>query len=290
MTRRQMLTLLGGAAAAAGLSNDRAHADGGTDLFAPENLWAWCIVPFDAKKRGPEARAEMLRRLGFRHFAYDWRNEHLPELDQELDALQKRGIGLDAFWFPAGADPAGETHVRTILDFLRRRQVKTQLWLSTSVREEGTTQAQRVELAGKTVRWVADEAEKLGCKVGLYNHGGWYGEPENQIEIIRHVQRPNVGIVYNFHHGHPHIDRFPEMFRAMKPYLLALNINGMRKEGPKILPVGQGNLDEQMLRTVVESGYRGPIGILGHRAEVDAELALRENLDGLNRLRPRLKA
>ncbi|MEY4403946.1 MAG: hypothetical protein RIR91_1981, partial [Verrucomicrobiota bacterium] len=29
-------------------------------LFAQENLAAWCIVPFDAKQRGPEARAAML--------------------------------------------------------------------------------------------------------------------------------------------------------------------------------------------------------------------------------------
>ena len=41
-------------------------ADGPANLeiFAKDNLVAWCIVPFDAKKRGPSARAEMLGRLG----------------------------------------------------------------------------------------------------------------------------------------------------------------------------------------------------------------------------------
>lgn len=34
-------------------------------LFARTNLVAWCIVPFDAKKRGPEERAAMLEKLGF---------------------------------------------------------------------------------------------------------------------------------------------------------------------------------------------------------------------------------
>jgi len=47
-------------------------------LFARENLVAWCIVPFDSKRRGPEDRAAMLERLGFKHFAYDWRAEHIP--------------------------------------------------------------------------------------------------------------------------------------------------------------------------------------------------------------------
>src|SRR5581483_4892620 len=43
------------------------------ELFATGNLHAWCAVPFDAKKRGPEERAEMLQKLGFQHFVYDWR-------------------------------------------------------------------------------------------------------------------------------------------------------------------------------------------------------------------------
>ena len=35
-------------------------------IFARTNLMAWCIVPFDAKKRGPEERAAMLEQLGFK--------------------------------------------------------------------------------------------------------------------------------------------------------------------------------------------------------------------------------
>ena len=56
-------------------------------LFARTNLVAWCIVPFDGKKRGPEQRAEMLERLGFRLFAYDYRAEHIPTFDAEMEAL-----------------------------------------------------------------------------------------------------------------------------------------------------------------------------------------------------------
>src|SRR5687767_5898842 len=92
-----MGALLCAAAAGAGAQAGGAPA---RDLFAPGNLVAWCIVPFDAKMRGPEERAAMLQRLGIRRFAYDWRAEHLPTLDQELDALERHGVSLDAFWFP----------------------------------------------------------------------------------------------------------------------------------------------------------------------------------------------
>ena len=45
-------------------------------------------MPFDSKKRGPEERAAMLERLGFKRFAYDWRTEHIPTFDAEIeDAL-----------------------------------------------------------------------------------------------------------------------------------------------------------------------------------------------------------
>src|SRR5678816_4705050 len=70
------------------------------DLFAKTNLVAWCIVPFDAKKRGPEERAEMLERLGISQFAYDYRAEHIPSFDAEMEALQRHRIKLLAWWFP----------------------------------------------------------------------------------------------------------------------------------------------------------------------------------------------
>ena len=42
-------------------------------LFYKDNLVAWCVVPFDSVRRTPEERVEMLKELGFRQFAYDWR-------------------------------------------------------------------------------------------------------------------------------------------------------------------------------------------------------------------------
>ena len=64
-------------------------------LFARTNLVAWCIVPFDARKRGPEERAAMLERLGLKKFAYDYRAEHIPTFDAEMEALRRHGIELE---------------------------------------------------------------------------------------------------------------------------------------------------------------------------------------------------
>ena len=79
--------------------------------------------------------------------------------------------------------------------------------------------------------------------VGLYNHGGWQGEPESMVAMVEwlreHARADHAGIVYNFHHGHEHLARFPEAFRRMVPYLICVNLNGMQPGGPKIVPLGR---------------------------------------------------
>lgn len=260
-----------------------------SDLFRRDNLLAWCIVPFDAKKRGPEERAAMLERLGFKHFAYDWRGEHIATFDEEIEACRRHGVSIDAWWFPGPLNDGA----RHILDVCRRHDIHPQLWVTggggpTKSAEE---QRERVVQEANRIRPIAVAAAAQGMKVGLYNHGGWFGEPENQLAILDELKLPNVGIVYNLHHGHDHVDRLSEVLSKMLPHLYAVNLNGMVREGDKhgqkILPLGQGDLDLAVLRTIRDSGYHGPIGILGHTSD-DAEARLSDNLDGLAWLVPQL--
>ena len=116
------------------------------------------------------------------------------------------------------------------------------------------------------------------------------------VAICEHLRREHgadhVGIVYNFHHGHDHVENFAESFKEMLPYLLCLNLNGMvdaeavRQDAGKnkIVSLGRGKHEAAMIQQVIASGYNGPIGILDHRSQMDAEKSLRENLDGLNEL------
>jgi hypothetical protein len=181
----------------------RTRADDGlpaAGLFSRTNLVAWCIVPFDASKRGPEERAVMLSRLGFRRMAYDWREEHIPAFDAEVAACRRHGIELTAWWFPSTLDD----HARLILKVLERNGVRTQLWVTGGGGPTASAEEQRTRVLQEAdrIRPIAEAAERIGCSIGLYNHGGWFGEPVNQVAIIRELGLNNVGIVYNFHHGH----------------------------------------------------------------------------------------
>ena len=254
------------------------------DIFARSNLVAWCIVPFDSKKRGPAERAEMAAKLGFKHIAYDWRQEHVAEFETEILEYQKRGLGYFAFW---------AMHEEAFKLFTKHN-LHPQIWM-TVPSPAGATQAERVEKAAAQLLPAVQRAGKAGSQFGLYNHGGWGGEPESMVAICEFLRTKHgathVGIIYNQHHGHDHVDRFAAALAAMKPHLLCLNLNGMtrdgEKRGQKILPLGSGELDLSLLKLIRDSGYRGAIGIIGHTND-DVEQRLRDNLDGLDWLLPQL--
>ena len=252
---------------------------GGEKLFAQDNLVAWCIVPFDAKKRGPAERAKMAKQLGFSKIAYDWRGHHVPTFEREILEYERHGIEFFAFWSWHDAfEP-----------LVKKHGITPQIWRTLGSPKAGT-QEEKVAAAAKSILPLAEKAKELELKLGLYNHGGWGGEPANLVAVCRALRNQGheqVGIVYNFHHGHGQIETFPRALGAMKPYLLCLNLNGMTGPGQKfqkILPIGQGNAEAAMIKAILKSGYDGPIGILGHVASRDVEVVLRENLDGLRKL------
>jgi hypothetical protein len=258
-------------------------------VFAKSNLVAWCIVPFDAKARGPEERAEMINRLGLERVAYDWRQEHVPTFEAEIEAYRDHEIEFFAFW----------SWHESLEALIRKHRIQPQIWI-TCPSPEADNDQQRVVAAAKQLEPIVEKTRQLGLKLGLYNHGDWGGEPRNLVAVCEYLRAEekaeHVGIVYNLHHGHGHIADFAASFDSMLPYLLCFNINGMLDESKvmadaskyKIVPVGEGEHEVELLEHVLNSSYRGPVGILDHRNELDAEESLRQNLQGLQSVLERL--
>lgn len=99
---------------------------------------------------------------------------------------------------------------------------------------------------------------------------------------------PGFGLIYNFHHGHKQVDSFPTLLKKMSPWLWTVNINGMKKDGPQILTIGNGDQEKEMLRLLKKSGFQGSVGILGHTENEDVEQVLKRNLSGLRKLEKEL--
>ena len=250
-------------------------------LFARSNLTAWCVVPFDAKKRGPEERAQMLEKLGFKNFAYDWRGKDIPAFDAEVDACKKHGINLAAWWFPTNPNDAV---AKTILDVCRRHDIHPQLWVMGGGADTKTAdeQTKRVDQEAERIGKIVELATPFGCRVELYNHNNWFGQTDNEIAIIERLKQKgitSVGMVYNFSHGHWDIADFAARWKRMQPYVVAVNVSGMVKS-EKLIPPSQGDHELEMLRIIEQSGWTGPIGLIAEQGG-DAETTLGNGIKGL---------
>ena len=256
-------------------------------LFSKGNLMAWCIVPFDSLERTPRQRAAMLKELGITQLAYDWRKKHIPTFLEEIESLRENQIELKAVWLwinTPQADQLDSTN-QAIYNLMRDNNVKTDFWVGISKEYfDGLSDEEKLDKGVKAIQSLNKMATDIGCTISLYNHGDWFGEPDNQVRIIEKSGLKNVGIVYSFHHAHSQIKDFPDRLKRMLPYLRAVNINGMNEAGPQILPVGQGQSEMDMLTTLKASGYNGPIGLLGHIASQDVRVVLNGNLEGLKSL------
>ena len=227
----------------------------------------------------------MVRGLGLTRVAYDWSAEHVPQFEEEILAYRKHGLEFFAFW---------GVHEEAFRLFAKH-QLRPQIWLTAPSPAGDLPPEEKIRQAAARLLPVVERTRQAGLPLGLYNHGGWGGEPENLVAVCEHLRRhhgaSHVGIVYNQHHGHAHVDRFAAALAAMRPYLLCLNLNGLTRDGDqrglKIQPLGQGELDPPLLRIIAASGYRGPLGIIGHTQD-DVELRLRDNLEGLDWLVPQL--
>ena len=280
------LTLLLGVVVLAGMA--RAET---TALFDPDNLLAWCIVPYDSQHRTPAERLAMLRRLGFTQYAWDWRQAHLKDLPEEIRLAREAGVKLRAVWLwiddktdrPDKLSAAN----RAVIDAVTQAGLSVEYWVGFHANFfAGLDDAARVRKGAAMISALREKALVTGSTVALYNHGDWFGEPDNQIKIIQAAGERALGLVYNFHHAEGQTGRFGELLPRMLPYLRAVNLNGLRPGAAdsEIIPLGRGTLERTMLHRLQQAGYAGPLGILGHTEGEDVEVVLRRNLEGFRKI------
>ncbi len=251
-----------------------------------DEVHPWCILEFDAVNRTPTERIAMLKKMGFTRYGYDWEDRHLSEMKEEFRLAKKNDIEITSIflWLNAKRDSLGKLSPsnQKMLRQLAEVEYKPTIWLSFSSNFfEGLNQDESVSLSIEMIKYIKSEADQLGCELALYNHRGWFGNPHNQVEIIKALEQHTLTMVFNFHHAHEYLDEYPEMVKTIRPYLSHVNLNGMKKEGPKILTLGEGDHEFEMIRRLIDEGFNGPWGILGHIKTEDVREVLNRNADGL---------
>jgi hypothetical protein len=146
----------------------------------------------------------------------------------------------------------------------------------------------RVEKEALRIKAFVDLASPYGCRVNIYNHRGWFGMIDNELAIIHRLEQmgvKDVGMVYNFSHSrdHRHDDSnsFPDLWAKIKDHVVAVNAAGLSGIEDVVYP-SQGDRETAMMKTIQDSGWRGPIGLLVLWKPDDTEVVLRNAGAGLD--------
>lgn len=254
-----------------------------------DNFYPWCVVAFDSLNRSPEERINMIKELGFYKYAYDWEVDNLDNMYEELKLAEENNLEVVSvwFWLNAKRDSVGKLSPRNerALEILKKSELKTTLWVSFSNNFfKDLSHEKSMIIAKEMIQYIYKKAESIGCKIELYNHKGWFGNLNNQVAIIEALPQYRLKIVYNFHHGQQDIEEFSKLVKKITPHLASVNLNGMKIKGPKILPIGKGDYEKQMINQLLAEGFTGPWGILGHVKNEDVKLVLERNISGLKSL------
>lgn len=269
-------------------------ADKKEQPFKLDELSAWCIIDFDSLDRTPQQRIAMLKQIGLTKYGYNKGKGDLSKMKDEFKLARENKIEINSIflWLNAKRDSIGKLSPsnRELLSNLAEMESKPTIWLSFSDNFfKELSQEESIDLSIEMIEFVKLKADEVGCKLALYNHHGWFGNPYNQVEIIENLNQDAISIVYNFHHAHEYVDEFPEIAKKIKPYLSYVNLSGVKKSGPKILTIGEGDYEFEMIKTLLSEGYNGPWGILGHIKTEDVQKVLHRNIDGLNLLNSKYK-
>lgn len=261
-------------------------------LIDIDEVAPWCILGFDTEDRTPKQRIAMLKEMGISKYGYNKGKGHLDEMEEEFQLAKENDIEITSIflWVNAKRDSIGKLSPsnQELLGNLNLVEQKPTIWLSFSDNFfEEKSEEESLAFSVEMVRYVKSKADLLGCKLALYNHHGWFGNPYNQIKILEALKDESITMVYNFHHAQEYVDEFPEIVKKMKPYLSFVNLNGVKKEGPQIITIGEGDHEFDMIQLLKAEGFDGPWGILGHIKTEDVEVVLKRNLEGLKLLNAR---
>lgn len=261
--------------------------------IAIEDMYAWCIIPHDSLKRSPQERIDMLKELGIKSYAYDWRDDSLDQMEEEIVLARNNNLEIKAIWMSMddASDKVSELRENNerVFKIIETTKYSGQIWLGFDSKYfKNLSNEEALKKSVEMVGYLSKRAKALNCKIALYSHGGWLGEPENQIKVIKYLPNDNIGIIFNYHHYENQIDELPEIVDMILPYVWSVNLNGVIPNGSRINPLGTGTQELIMTQTFLDKGYTGSFGILGH-VRTDIKPILQANILGLKKLNSMLK-
>ena len=272
-----------------------APAPGADSQDNPHPLFAFCMDTHDSKKRTLQEQAELLKELGYAGAGHLW----LDNLAERIKTLDAAGLKLFQVYFrlnvaPDQKQPYGP-RLKQVLPLLKGRDTMLAVLIGGRRPSDPAGDPRAVEL----LRELADLAQPHGVRIALYPHvGDWLERVEDAVRVARKVDRPSVGVMFNLCHWLKVDDEknLRPLLESAKPYLLAVSINGADKaadihagKGNWLQPLDSGSFDMlNLLKTLRELGFRGPIGLQCYGIPGDARDHMGRSIAAWRKLNRRL--
>ena len=258
-------------------------------------FFALCMDTHDAKKRSLAKQAEMLKELGYDGAGHLW----LKNVPERLKTLDAAGLELFHIYMRVNVKPGNkrpyDPKLEELVKLLKGRKTALVLLVSGLRPSDPKGDPQAVKLVGE----IADIAAKSSLDVILYPHtGDWLQNVSDAVRIAKKVDRKNVGVMFNLCHWLK-AERGQNLKATLKsalPYLKGVSIHGadtaaeiLAGKGKWIQPLDSGSFDVyELLKTLKNMGYTGPIGLQCYGLRGDAKDHLARSIETWRKFRKRL--
>jgi sugar phosphate isomerase/epimerase len=255
----------------------------GQAAWAPK-LYGLCMEVSDAKRRSIPEQAEMLRQLGFDGVGYPlWLDENLPK---NLQTLDKVGLEVYLLYTSVNVDPNAPPFDPRLPEAIRKLKDRpVTICVLLGGFPPGDPRGEQP--AVKILRQLGDLAAASGLRISIYHHtGDWTESLSHALRVADKTNHEQVGVNFNLCHWlmvEGEKDYRP-VLREHASRIFAVTINGAKRgaktwTGGLIQPLDRGDFDNrELLRTLREIGYRGPIGLMCYGIPGDAQDHLRRSM------------
>lgn len=258
---------------------------------SPLPFFAYCMDTHDSLKRTLPEQAALLKELGYDGAGHLW----LDNVQERLKTLDTAGLKLFQITMQVsmkeGEPPYDREKLGAVLPLLKGRGVQLCLLMQGMPPSDPAGDERGVAV----VREIADLAKASGTEVLLYPHASdWLEKVSDAVRIAEKADRPNVGVMFNLCHWLKvdQEENLRPVLESAMPRLRAVSINGADRAeaihagtGDWLQPLDKGSYDvSQVLGTLAELGYKGPVGLQCYGIGGDARDHLTRSMAAWKRL------
>ena len=235
--------------------------------WAPQ-LYGFCMEMPAVPNPSIAKQAEMLARLGFDGVGYPlWLDENL---EKNLKTLDDAGLKVFNLYTSVNLKPGATPYDPRVGDSIRKLKGRP-VTVCVLFNGFGPGDSRGEEPAVKILRRLGDVAAEAGVRISIYHHqNNWTESLIYALEIVKKANHPQVGANFNLCHWLK-IDGdkdYGPVLRENAQRIFAVTINGAQLgsdawTGGLIQPLDRGDFDNrELLKTLREIGYRGPVGLM----------------------------